>query len=490
MSLLFNEDCTNIFFGPRFPAGKAGETIDRYVDVVAGAGVTEFFCNTNARLTNYRSGVWEAFWDGYDPQGADDQPFLASIPKESVGDWRRLLDNMLATHDEGVDYPARVIDRCRHHGLVPWISLRMNDVHCTDDPQHPIHGMFWKTHPELRRQGATGWFHSAYDYAHKKVRDRYCALIVETLERYDADGLELDFMREPYLFSVGREAEGGRILTAWIREIRGWVDAASSRRGHAIKLGVRVPSRVETSLGLGLDVISWAKEGLVDLVVPTNRWATIEFDMPLAGWRKCLGAFKGTLAGGIDVSVSSYPGAPMRNALEEISLARGAAMSVLSGGADALYLFNYFPVHCFPKLNDVAGYQDHLRSLSSMERLQKAPRTHVVTWREVQAPGEIYRAPLPATGRSFSFPLPLGPRPGAGRAVSVILLSEAASLIPDVRLNGASCPLHNEACGKEGRRVLVYTAPEGAVGGENSDQVEVLSAEADLKLLGLGVSIS
>ncbi|MEI6971353.1 MAG: hypothetical protein WCL44_07510 [bacterium] len=37
----------------------AGETIDRYIDVLAGAGITELFCNTNARLTNYRSDVWD-----------------------------------------------------------------------------------------------------------------------------------------------------------------------------------------------------------------------------------------------------------------------------------------------------------------------------------------------------------------------------------------------------------------------------------------------
>jgi hypothetical protein len=75
--LLHNEDCTDFFYTQAFPPGKAGEIADRYVDVIAGAGVTALFCNTNARRTNYRSDVWEAFWDGYDPDGPDDQPFLA-----------------------------------------------------------------------------------------------------------------------------------------------------------------------------------------------------------------------------------------------------------------------------------------------------------------------------------------------------------------------------------------------------------------------------
>ena len=82
-------------------------------------------------------------------------------------------------------------------------------------------------------------------------------MIVETLARYDIDGLELDFMREPYLFSKGKEQEGGSILTTWVREIRGLTDAAAKRRGHPVKLGVRVPSSPQTALGLGFDAPAW-----------------------------------------------------------------------------------------------------------------------------------------------------------------------------------------------------------------------------------------
>lgn len=64
--LLHNEDSTQFFFTQQISAGKAGETIDRYVDVMADAGVTVFLCNTNSRRTNYRSRVWKSYWDGYD----------------------------------------------------------------------------------------------------------------------------------------------------------------------------------------------------------------------------------------------------------------------------------------------------------------------------------------------------------------------------------------------------------------------------------------
>ena len=165
--VLQNEDSTNFFFYHDIPAGQAGQTIDRYVDVLAGAGVTVLLCNTNARRTNYRSDVWQAFWDGYDPDGPDDQPFLAPIAKDDrilaaiANDdrkaWRRLVGNMLEVHQQGIDFPARVIERCRHHGISPWITLRMNDVHFNANLDHPFHSPLWRK-PELLRQGDPGYF--------------------------------------------------------------------------------------------------------------------------------------------------------------------------------------------------------------------------------------------------------------------------------------------------------------------------------------------
>ncbi len=156
--LLHNEDCTNFFYCRQIAAGKAGEAIDHYVDVMAQSGVTVFLCNTNARRTNYRSRVWDSFWDGYDPAGPDAQPFLAPIPRNDVAAYRRLVRNMLVVHQEGIDYPARVIQRCRYDGISPWITLRMNDCHCNAIPTHPFHGSFWRENPPIMPQELPGLF--------------------------------------------------------------------------------------------------------------------------------------------------------------------------------------------------------------------------------------------------------------------------------------------------------------------------------------------
>ncbi|OGV71034.1 MAG: hypothetical protein A3K19_03085 [Lentisphaerae bacterium RIFOXYB12_FULL_65_16] len=457
-TLFHNEDCTEIFWTqPPIPAGEAGAVIDRYVDQTLDSGVTVFLCNTNARRTNYQSQVWDSFWDGYDPAGPDNQPFLAPMPPQDVPAFRKGIGNMLAVHQQGIDYPARVIQRCRQRGVSPWITLRMNDCHNNDILDHPFHGTFWQKNPQFFRQGCTGYFARCLDYAHPEVRDYYKALIVETLERYDIDGLELDFMREPYLFSAGKEAEGAPILTAWLREVRKLTADTAAKRGHPIRLGVRVPSRPETASAMGLDAVGWAKDGLIDLLVVTPRWATLEFDMPLEQWRELLGSSRVTLTGGLEILYRPWPGAPATPVSPE--LATGAAVSVLSRGADAVYLFNYF--------HPTGAWSSIRQAMTSLDSLLKLPRRVGVTYRDITAPGEKYSAPLPATGTALAFSVWIGPvTPNAGRCdvfCEVAPPKDATKTLPAVQVNGQGTELLNEETVKDGGSVLSFTVPVAAL---------------------------
>ncbi len=469
--LLENEDCTDIFFTETFPEGKAGEVIDNYVDVLAGAGVTVLLCNTNARRTNYRSDVWQSFWDGYDPAGPDDQPFLAPLRPEQRATYRKLIHNMYEVDRQGVDYPARVIARCRHRGVSPWISLRMNDVHNNDNLEHPFHSMLWRK-PELFRKGHPGYFARGLDYAHAEVRDYYMALVRETLDRYDLDGLELDFMREPFLFSVGEEQAGAAILTGWIRQVRGLVDKAAQRRGHLIRLGVRVPFDPETALGLGLDAPTWSREGLVDLVTVAPRWRTMVFNHPMGRWRELLGD-RVTLAGGLEVRYYPYPGAEV--VMMDPENAVGAAMAILSGGGDVVYLFNYFQNSRWPK----SEYQALLSKFLSLDELARLPRRHAVAVPEIFVPGKPFKAVLPATGSALSFDLPLGPRPAGNRKVEVSLevTGEEGDDPPTVKVNQVAGERKTAMGQGNGRRVLTFVVPAEAVSGNNSDTIEVVAPE-------------
>jgi len=470
--LLHNEDETNFFWHRQVPEGKAGEVIDQYVDVMAGAGVTVFLCNTNARRTNYRSHVWESYWDDYDPAGPDDQPFLAPMAAGDRPEFRKGIDNMLAVHRQGIDFPGRVVQRCRHHGISPWITLRMNDCHYNDIPNHPFHGSFWKKNPQFQRKNCSGYFATCLDYAAPEVRNYYEALVAESLDRYDIDGLELDFMREPYPFSAGKEAEGAPILTGWIREVRKLTAEAAARRGHPVQLGVRVPSRPEVASAMGLDARTWAREGLIDLLVVTPRWATLEFDMPIQQWRQMLGASKVTLAGGLEVRYQPCPGGAASVVTPELAV--GAAVSVLSRGADAVYLFNFFQAGGPGWPQPV--YQNTLKAMASLDSLLRLPRCVGITYRDITAPGEKYQAPLPAMGKEVVFPLQLGPIPDNRWPCDLLIgfapAQDAAALAPAASVNGQPCEVRSDAT-QDGLRLVSFGVPATALAGTECHQIKL-----------------
>ena len=204
--VIYNLDCTQYFmgsFGPIVP-----ETIDKFVEEHAAAGITDLWINVNAQRTNYRSDVWEAFWDGYDPAAGTDQPFFSGMlprridgPDANDAAW---FISMYELHDQGCDYPQRMLESARRNRLGAWLSMRMNDGHHPELPNHPGHSTIWKTHPEW-------WLTSGYglDYEQEEVREHHLKLVRELCERYDIDGLELDFQRFWLYFRPGREHQGG-----------------------------------------------------------------------------------------------------------------------------------------------------------------------------------------------------------------------------------------------------------------------------------------
>jgi hypothetical protein len=228
-----------------------------------------------------------------------------------------------------------------------------------------------------------------------------------------------------------------------------------------------------------------AKKGLVDIVVPTPSAGAMatEFDMPMHLWRDLLEPYGVKLAGCIEPGVLRYPGASYDPATPETAV--GSAVAVLAGGADALYLFNYFP----DRMSGYFGWSDEtwdnvMKAMSSLETLQALPRRHLITFREVLAPGEqVPRnnlllfpklsggmteigSPLPVVGSDLVFRLQTGPRP-TGRKVHVVIGlekdPETSLQPPRVSVNGVPCPLSD---GGPGDQTLTYDVPEEALADE------------------------
>ncbi|MEI6502487.1 MAG: hypothetical protein WCP21_15860, partial [Armatimonadota bacterium] len=268
-------------------------------------------------------------------------------------------------------------------------------------------------------------------------------------------------------------------LTQWLRDVRKLVEEAAATRGHPIALGVRVPSRVEVAQGWGLDAVAWAKEGLVDLVVVTPRWATLEFDMPIAEWKKLLEPTGVTLAGGLEIRCQPVSGGPAHSVT--LAEAIGAATAVLEGGADAVYLFNYFPCIIGGGEWSREAYVRTLGAMNSLEALAKLPRAHVVTWRDIVGPHEQYQFTLPASGTALTFELPTGPVPQG--AVTVRVSLEKAGETPAVTVNGVAA----EYAGRHGDKPVGLEYKVAALTAERA-KIEVKSAEA-VTVVGVEVKV-
>jgi len=460
--LIFNQDCD------AFLMSRAGERLDAkavatWVDQYARTQVREMFLNVNARRASFPSKSWETYWDGYLPNAAEGEPWFEGRPKEwfeRLGkDWERQLRAMIHTawrlHHDGIDLYAVWIERCRQRGLSPWLSVRMNDVHYTLDPDHIFHTEFWRKRPDLRRvpYRSKWWEDHAFDYGKAEVREHFLALIRELAERYDFDGLELDWMRHQLNFRPGREREDAPLLTAFVAEVRRHLNEWEQNRGHKIRLATRVPSQPTVCAALGFEATQWARQGLLDVLVISGTFGTIESTMPIELWRELLDGTGVALAAGLECSLMPYPSFPRypSNSLETV---RGAALSFLDRGVDRIYLFNFFDndKHAATKSTPEKKFHEAgarqllrddqdalLRELGDVSTLRDKSRRHVLTYTNIAAPGEAIVARLPArvpAGNWESFGLHTGPAPSSGSAHVIlgVLDGDAASFA--LRVNG------------------------------------------------------
>lgn len=384
--IALNEDNSH-YFCSRMSQDLDVEKVESWVDQYADTQVKMLIINPNCMRTSYESGVWEPIWKGYDPDAEDDQPFFAGIkdyPEEIKG-FRKWVHTAWQLNEAGIDLYAHWISRCRSKGISPWISMRMNDVHCVDNEQHPIHSTFWRENTHLRRVNHMfmGWIDRAFDYGRQEVREYHMKLIRELADRYDFDGLELDWMRFGWHFAPGNEEDGTSILNEFTADVRRLLDVEEKKRGHKINLSARVPSNPQTARALGMDAVSWARQGLIDMLIVTPFFNTIDTDMPIELWKQLLEGTGVTLAAGFEILLCPYPGYSVQSKgsiiaqhTNSLETTRGAAASALDRGADCIYLFNYMDMET--AMDDLHNYPALLREVGSLETISEKTR-HMLT---------------------------------------------------------------------------------------------------------------
>lgn len=431
-SLSMNEDDSH-FYMTREKSEMNEAHFREFVQQYSKTSVDRLIFNVNAMRASFSSQVWERVWDC--PLAAADQSGLG------VDDYaRHWIENGKIIEAQGLDTYAVWLDECRKVGISGWLSMRMNDIHCVNDPDHFLHSSFWRKHPEYWRlphsEYANNWGERALDYSHEAVRRHHMLLIDELLERYDMQGLELDWMRFGLHFRPGFETQDAHFLTEFMAQVRKKIWLWSKKRGHVIELSARVPVWPDNAWGLGMDGVQWAREGLVDELVITPFFLTTDFDLPIDYWRSLIGEAAGSVrfSGGVECRIMSQieRNKPFRfiTAVD----ARGLAASILHQQGD-VYLFNHMDRQHNLNITH-ANLWEIYRELGNPRDVACKPRRHAVTYVDLVPEGTLRHSILPFTindGGMASFRLHLGTVPKTGKAYAHIGLAQGAG-VPDAVL--------------------------------------------------------
>ncbi|MBH07094.1 MAG: hypothetical protein CMJ20_12315 [Phycisphaeraceae bacterium] len=223
-----------------FPPEVTTQDLQGFVDHLAAGGVDAYAKDV------FSTGVsvyWNSSLTDYDPR-PHHKKFLQLI-------------------NSGIEPLNVYIDRCHQHGMAFLASFRMNDQHWISPA--------WKNHPEwqLPRGGMSR--EGMFDYQQIGVQEWMLSLMTEMVERFDIDGLELDWLRAlPVFEQFPATPASVDKMTDFIRQIKELLVQRGTARDHSLPLGVRVPTKFKECLAFGLDVKTWIEEGLIDRVTPTD----------------------------------------------------------------------------------------------------------------------------------------------------------------------------------------------------------------------------
>ncbi len=325
---------------------------------------------------------------------------------------RRAKGNLEALRKAGLD-PIEIIQRrSRELGIRFWITMRMNEIHEDDVRWGSLrsqfklanrHMLLEKDYPLTGIGYAEKFGYSyAWDYGRSETRRHIVAVLTEMLDRYELDGLELDFMRHPLFFRRGEQASSASLMTELLRKLRAEVDRVSKKKGRPIVLAVRVYPSLAQNEKIGLEPRTWIKQGLVDLVTPMDP----DYMDMQPKLREFVDAARGTnvkIAGGLENYTHDYGPLSKQQAF-------AAASAFLEQGAGAIYFFNYDCHRHKGRLNKYTSQEvEILTTIGHPERYVRADKHYFVTRDPSRKPPEKGRTiQLPfkltsGTGQKFTF---------------------------------------------------------------------------------------
>lgn len=174
---------------------------------------------------------------------------------------------------EGFDMIGRCHEETKKRGLESFYSYRINgsdgeywnEVSKRNEQKMP---KFKKEHPECLIYDTTPGDQSPpLNFINQKVHDFKFNILEEVFERYDFDGIEIDFARKTPVLTPGHQWEERAHLTRFMSGIRGLMQERAAKRKHPILIAVRIPETIVGCHFDGIDVEDWVDKELVDILI-------------------------------------------------------------------------------------------------------------------------------------------------------------------------------------------------------------------------------
>jgi len=338
---IYNSDGNNMLLYKPYP--MTPEDLYSYIDEIADTQVTSLFISPHFGMpVTYPTEVGDLIGEHASPELTATITPEAELKSSELG-----IMNVRALIESGSDPVGLAIDRAKAKGMEAFVSWRLNEVHSVEKDDSLIFSRFWKAHPEWR-VGKAGdpmpkvyhdivgpnvspivstWFPGSLNFAIPEVRAHRLAQLRECCERFNLDGLELDFQRFPMFFKPGEEAENIDTMTDWVRNVRAMLDEIGKKRGRPILLCARILARPDQNRAIGLDPVTWANEKLIDFVI-VSHFLRNDYPLPIRAYRE-----------------QFPPDIPVYGSIEVAWIRDGfrrVARRLWKDGVDGIYLFNFF----------------------------------------------------------------------------------------------------------------------------------------------------
>ena len=353
---------------------------------------------------------------------------------ESASTWIH-TENIRRMLERGEDPQAAVIERGRELGIAVYASLRMNDNHFNgaglSDLAALHHGeltQLRREHPEwLLGERTSEWFALSWDLSVPEVRRHRLDHVRELCERYDWDGIELDWQRHGFHLPADEAYRLRYTITDLQRAARQVTDRTGEQRGRPLCLAARVATSLEACADIGYDVETWLQEDLVDLLIGGGGAATdpaVEVERFQELCRPRGVPFYPGFDSGLPDPWVGPESADRKNRLRT----RAIAARHHRAGADGIYLFNWHSGAKGPR-------PEMMREIGDPAILEQQDKVYAATHRHLVCEGP-WRGAYRNDRRRGQVPVPLVPTlTGRGPVVDVETAESGTPLAAELRLH-------------------------------------------------------